>query len=70
MILTKLQAGAVYRAMCELNNVGAVSSEFDLQSGVWVQCSANGSVQIAPEARFAKWESYPNQADFANAYGI
>lgn len=69
-ILNQAQAEAVYSAMCALNNVGDVSSEFNLPNGIWVQAQANGAVQIAPEARLAKWESYPNQAAFATAYGL
>ena len=70
LILNQAQAEAAYSAMCALNNVGSVSSEFNLPNGAWVQVRADGAVSIAPEARFANWERYVDQNAFATAYGL
>lgn len=70
MILTPAQAEAVLAAMAHLNNVGSVSGEFNLPNGTWIQLQSSGAVNVAPEARFAKWETYPTQAAFAAAYSL
>jgi hypothetical protein len=70
MILNQYQAAAVYSAMCALNNVGSVSSAFNLPNGAWVLLRADGAVSIAPEACFANWERYDSQSAFAAAYGL
>ena len=69
-ILNKAQAEAIYSAICALNNVGDVSSEFNLPGGIWVQAPANGSVQIVPSAYGTQMERHVNQAAFAAAYGL
>lgn len=70
MILNQSQAEAVYSAMCALNNVGNVSSEFNLPNDVWVQAAANGGVSIVPRTHGAKIEQYADQSAFATAYGL
>lgn len=70
MILNQEQAEAVYSAMCALNNVGDVSSTFDLPNDVWVQATARGAVNVSPRTYGAKIEVYDSQAAFATAYGL
>ena len=69
-ILNKSQAEAVYSAMCALNNIGSVSSEFKLPNDVWVLAGVLGGVTISTGVYGAKIESHSTQANFASAYGL
>ena len=69
MILNQSQAEAVYSAMCALNNVGNVSSEFNLPNDIWVASTSSG-VMVVPRVHGAAIEQYSNQAAFAVAYGL
>ena len=70
MILNQAQAESVYSAMCALNNVGNVSSEFNLPNDIWVASASSGGVMIVPRVHGAVIEQYSNQAAFAVAYGL
>lgn len=70
MILNQSQAEAVYSAMCALNNVGNVSSEFNLPNDIWVASTSSGGVMVVPRVHGAAIEQYSNQAAFAVAYGL
>lgn len=72
MILNQAQAQAVYRAMCELNNVGGVI-EVRIGAIEVVDFSAGVSVVRRDRAnglRLVEGEDYINQEAFAAAYGV
>ena len=79
-ILNRSQAEAVYNAMCALNNVSAnqgiqLSFVGDWEGDMYrfsVQEDANGRVVVSqgPIPKPQKIEQYPDQADFAAAYGL
>lgn len=64
-ILSAVQAEAVYRAMCELNNVGGRLEV--VIHGVRVKERTSGIIQIDSKSR---GELFLNQAAFAAAYGL
>jgi len=66
VILNQPQAEAVYRAMCELNNVSG-RIDVRLQNGR-VNESANGVILVTGYAKPS--EDYSNQSAFAAAYGL
>lgn len=76
MILTITQAKAVYKAMCELNNVGARLGELDfdgLPSGVFITVFDFGTAGIhvkKTRGGLIRTEGHVNQAAFAAAYGL
>lgn len=77
MILNQSQAEAVYRAMCELNNVGAkIKATLDMVAygqfvKVW-QHDANEFVTVIKVEKYhvTSREVYASQAEFAAAYGL
>ena len=71
MILRTAHASAIYRAMCELNNIGAtlysgVQSDF-YGDRVTISANADGTVIICDGTDS---ERFANQSEFATAYGI
>lgn len=66
-VLTTAQAEAVYRAMCELNNVGGELSAA-LHDHIAVHGDDTGRVAVRVGLRTV--EQYRFQADFAAAYGL
>jgi hypothetical protein len=76
-ILTQAQALAVYRAMCELNNVSAYASvrlPCSLQLSIvrTVRQVADGGVIVGEEqaGRLSAVERFKDQAAFREFYGI
>lgn len=74
-ILSQAQAESVYAAMCSLNNVGARIDCFaDKQFSA--REMADGRIVVHPQNdsvfpfRSAEPETYANQAEFAEAYGL
>jgi hypothetical protein len=67
MILNKSQAEAIYRAMCELNNVNGTVNEVDLGSAK-VNASSAG-IEVSQD-RTGPMEFYLTQTAFATAYGL
>lgn len=70
MILSQAQVESVYSVICALNNVGNVSSEFNLPNDIWVASTSSGGVMVVPRVYGAAIEQYSNQAAFAEAYGL
>ena len=69
MILNKAQAEAVYRAMCELNNVGGrISGTIVFPDDMAVSCWTEGDFTVS--AGNGASESYADQATFAAAYSL
>lgn len=66
MILTPAQAEAVYRAMCELNNIGG---RIDARIG-YTRVNETVSVGILVTAPGQSTEQHNDQAAFAAAYGL
>lgn len=76
LILTQAKAQAVYRAMCELNNIGALINvriamgtnshavvlEDLMSDEVRVSVHSGGKVQT--------FETYPDQESFRSAYSV
>lgn len=79
MILNKEQAGAIYRAMCELNNVcaspavvlryGAVHEHKELRV---FEYGEPESIRVCRVEKFdmMECEDYSSQNAFAEAYGV
>lgn len=69
-ILTKAQAEAVYRAMCELNNIGGrirATMPTNTQHGpIEVRENSVGEVFVQADG----CEIYADQAEFSAAYGL
>lgn len=78
LILSKSQAQAVYRAMCELNNVGGIlNARFfgDLKEFIHVKEYLTDQVQVyrgnqVGDPLGGPTENYTNQAAFAQAYEL
>lgn len=66
-ILNQSQAEAVYSAMCALNNVGGICGDLSLSEGLRVQWLES---VIVRDGLSGPREEYPNQAEFAAAYGL
>ena len=69
MILNKAQAEAVYRAMCELNNVGGrISGTIVFPDDMAVSSWSEGEFTVS--AGNGAGEFYADQAAFAAAYAL
>lgn len=75
-ILTKSQAEAVYRAMCELNNIGARAQTTleERSTGCFLRViqAADGVIRVVDvqDHIVEKKEVYDSQIHFANHYKI
>lgn len=69
LILTKAQAEGVYRAMCEINNVGERLDKITLASGE-LYVRENEAGQVIVESLEDGVETHFNQSEFATAYGL
>lgn len=74
MILTQGQAEAVYRAMCELNNLGAsMEARIPAPGKTRITVEVEGyTVTVMHWSGYAvrNIEDYPDQAAFASAYKL
>lgn len=76
-VLTQAQANAVYRAMCELNNVGARMAnvklnERDSRNYLFVHEDNDGKIQVrlVRDLRPVCRETHNSQCEFANTYDL